>query len=215
MCNILNHLLFILLFQNVKSMVVLSNFSDNGKKYYLIKAYCAPYTKVLNGGTGRLSNSDLFYHPPKILFFRKCIYPLCKTCPQASRKQILNDANLSPFCKAFKVIYKITCKLCGLIYIGETSTPLYLRINQHRSNPENYISKNNYCKSTVEMQHFNLHKLKNTSLEILKIHESLNEQLFLETSYVRHFNTVYPYGLNTKCYNKGVKIFSTLNGTSN
>ena len=51
-----------------------------------------------------------------------------------------------------------------------------------------------------------------TSLEILKIHKSLNEHLFLESSYMRHFNTIYSYGLKIEWFNK---VFSTLNGTTN
>ena len=59
--------------------------------------------------------------------------PLCKICPQTSPKQILNHSNFSPFCKAFNVIYKITHKLCGLIYIAETSTPLNFKIIQNQA----------------------------------------------------------------------------------
>ena len=48
-------------------------------------------------------------------------------------------------------------------YTGETSMPLHFRINK-------YASSIIYNKSTVELKHFNLHKSKNATIEILKIH---------------------------------------------
>ena len=154
MGNCLNLLLCI----NIKIMIVLSKFLDTGKKYYLNKKYCAWHTNVLNEDISVSSNCDLFYPPPPLLFFRKYISFLCKTCFQASPKRILNDPNLSFLYKAYNVIYKINCNICGLICIDETSTPVHLRINQHQSNFECYNSNTNYCKSTVELQHFNLYK---------------------------------------------------------
>ena len=97
-----------------------------------------------------------------------------------------------------------------MAYIGETSTPLHLRINQHRSDSNNYNSSTNYNKSTIELKHFNLHNFKNTTIEILKIHKNIKQRHFLELSYMKYYNTVYPYGLNTDLFNKPVKSFSTL-----
>ena len=36
-------------------------------------------------------------------------------------------------CETKSVIYLISCKLCGVQYIGETSQPLRKRMNNHRS----------------------------------------------------------------------------------
>ena len=36
-------------------------------------------------------------------------------------------------CKSSNIIYLITCRRCGLQYVGETSQPLHARINGHRS----------------------------------------------------------------------------------
>ena len=57
---------------------------------------------------------------------------------------------------------------------------------------------------------FVLHNFKNTTTEILKIHKNVKECLFLESSYMCYFNTIYPYGLNTELFNKPVKSFSSL-----
>ena len=95
-------------------------------------------------------------------------------------------------------------------YIGEASTLLLLRINQHKSNSYKYDSSTSYNKSTVELKHFNLHKFKNSDVEILKIHKNLKKHLFLESSYMRYYNTIYPFGLNTELFNKPVKSYSSL-----
>ena len=55
-------------------------------------------------------------------------------------------------------------------YTGETSMPLHLRINYERSNSYKWNSSPSYNKSTVELNHFNLHNLKNTTMKVLKIH---------------------------------------------
>ena len=66
------------------------------------------------------------------------------------------------------VIYKISCNICNLANIGETSNELHLRINHNRSDANKFSPSSNYLKSTVELQYFNLH-FKNTTMEILNI----------------------------------------------
>ena len=105
--------------------------------------YCTQHMNVLVDISGLL-NCGLFFSPPPLLFFRKCISSLCKTHPQASPTQILNDEHLTIFCKTYNMIHRINYKICGLNFIGETNLPLYLMINQHRSNSENYNTKTNY-----------------------------------------------------------------------
>lgn len=189
-------------------MVAHSKYLVTCNKNLASKQFCARYSDIYRD-ISRSKNRYLYYSPPPTLYFRKCNTARCKTCPQASNSQIISDPLLHPFCKAFNVIYRITCTVCNLKYIGETSTPLHLRINQHRSDSCNFSSSTN-CKSTVELQHFNLHNFKNTSIEILKICKLKNERLFLESSYMQYFNTLYPYGLNTECFNRSLKVFSNI-----
>ena len=67
------------------------------------------------------------------------------------------------------MIHKISCNVFYLVYIGETSNELHLRVNQHRSDSYKFSPSANYIKSAVELQHFNLHDFKNTKIEILNI----------------------------------------------
>ena len=60
------------------------------------------------------------------------------------------------------------------------------------------------------MKHFSLHNFKNTTIQILKIHKNVKEHLFLGSSYMRYYNAIYPFGLNTDLFNKPVKSYSTL-----
>ena len=87
-------------------------------------------------------------------------------------------------------------------YIGETSTLPHLRTNQHRLDSNKYNSSTNFNKSAVELKHFNLHKFKNTTTKIFKINEYEEECLFLKSSYMKYYNIIYPFGLNTELFNK-------------
>ena len=40
--------------------------------------------------------------------------------------------NFHASCKSSNVIYLITCRRCGLQYVGEMGQPLHMRINGHR-----------------------------------------------------------------------------------
>ena len=105
------------------------------------------------------------------------------------------------------MIYKISRNICNLVHIGETSNELHLRVNQNRSNSYKFSPSSNYLMSTIELQHFNLHNFKNTAIEILNIKKNLNEQLFLESLYMKFFNTIYPCGLNSELLSKKYKNF--------
>ena len=43
------------------------------------------------------------------------------------------------------------------------------RNNTHRSDSYKFSSFINYCKSTIELQHFHLHNFKNVKIEIFKL----------------------------------------------
>ena len=131
-------------------MTVHSKFLATGKKYLAKKRYCARYSNIERYTTGS-SESYLFYSPPPLLKFSKCYSERCITWPYASSSQIDNNPQLASFCKAYNVIHKINCNECNMSYIGETSTPVHLRINQYRSDSNKYDSSTIYNKSTVEL----------------------------------------------------------------
>ena len=97
------------------------------------------------------------------------------------------------------MIHKISC-VCNLVYIGETSDELHLRINQHRPDAYKFSPPLNCFKSTVELQHFNLHDFKTRNIEILNIKRNLNGHLFLKLSYRRFFNIIYSHDLDSEVF---------------
>lgn len=97
-------------------------------------------------------------------------------------------------------------------YIGQTSGQLHIRINQHRSDSCKYsTTSTKHSQSTAEIQHFNQHQFSNTTIDIIQIVKNVSERLFLESSYMTYFNTIYPYGLNTERFNRSIKVYSTIN----
>lgn len=140
------------------------------------------------------------------LKFNRCKTKLCKTCPKANSKQLTLDKNKSTFCKVYNCIYKITCTICNMSYIGQTKNHLHLRINLHRSNINNY-KKDLHANSNdnnFEYEHFNLHGVDNIEISILKIVKNYHERIFCENGYLNSMRTVFPYGLNQIYNNRNV-----------
>ena len=90
-------------------------------KYFLVRAILTPTPSKLPGN-----------YP--------CGAPRCKTCPilkvtdEFSRHMTgqLFKVKFHVSCKSSKIVYLITCRRCGLQYVGETSQPLHARITGHR-----------------------------------------------------------------------------------
>jgi len=80
-------------------------------------------------------------------------------------------------------------------YIGQTSTTLNLRINNHRSHIKHNRGKD------IEIQHFQKHPFDNIKIEILDLVEDAKERLISENNNMILHKTTYPYGLNDK-YNR-------------
>ena len=70
-----------------------------------------------------------------------CGTPRCKTCPilkvtdefSSHTTGHLFQVKFHASGKSSNIVYLITCRRCGLQYVGETSQPLHARINGHRS----------------------------------------------------------------------------------
>ena len=110
-------------------------------------------------------------------------------------------------CKSRLVIYLISCKVCGLQYVGQTKQPLHKRLNGHRS-----AIRNNKL-STFLCQHFNdsKHSFDDLSIRIIDAidpsgkndDEIANELNLKEDFYMRTLNTFYPMGLNDRKFGGG------------
>ena len=55
----------------------------------------------------------------------------CKVCPRLDKHS----------CVVTGVVYKLCCKICGLVYVGETGRSAYDRLSEHMNYAESPTSK--------------------------------------------------------------------------
>ena len=135
----------------------------------------------------------------------KCKNKKCKTCPAVVVDEHVNRLNIEgPICKATGIIYMINCGYCNIKYIGQTSTPLHLRINNHRSLCNKVLSKDTDIQNRYEFEHFKLHPFNHAKIKILDVIDDYNNRIELENLYIIKYKTVYPYGLNDRVNNISV-----------
>ena len=131
----------------------------------------------------------------------------CKTCKHVSQgSTFMSNVTRKSYtvvspsclmnCATENVIYLISCKKCGIQYIGETSQKLRNRMNNHRNRLRNLTNLYLY-------QHFNSHGHSEEDLSIMPIEEittsdkgTCAKRLEREDYWCRELCTFYPYGLN-------------------
>ena len=98
-------------------------------------------------------------------------------------------------------MYLITCKVCGLQYVGSTSTKFRLRLNKHKSRLRAHSRKSNIDRESDDLvfKHFHgpgHHGLQDVSVQIIdKVHN--NEKLALkEGEWAYRLQTLKAAGLN-------------------
>ncbi|MCP3665215.1 MAG: GIY-YIG nuclease family protein, partial [Gammaproteobacteria bacterium] len=101
-------------------------------------------------------------------------------------------------CKTSNVIYALVCKACGVQYVGQTSTPLNIRVNNHLA----LIRRNNTDSSEpcgLVVKHFNeVHSAEDIQFVGL---EQVSDKTFLsrrEAYWIAELATDAPAGLNSK-----------------
>ena len=128
----------------------------------------------------------------------------CKTCVHMSQgntfmsnvtqkcyKVINHSGSLT--CGTDNLIYLISCKRCGIQYVGETGQTLRKRLNNHRNRLK-------YMTNLYLYHHFNSdgHSEKDISIKPIEkiISDSSAYRLEREDYWCRELCTLYPYGLN-------------------
>ncbi len=83
------------------------------------------------------------------------------------------------------IIYKITNKINGKIYIGQTINTVDTRFSQHCRQKSSVLSKaiNKYGKT-------------NFIIEVLEIVQTRDELDYLERYYIKYYNSISPFGYN-------------------
>ena len=164
-----------------------------------------------------------------------CNGPNCLTCPTIKNAEgkitstvtgrtydIINHTNESITCKSNNIIYLMTCKLCGIQYVGETNQLFSKRNTQHRSSSK-------HGKPSLIYQHFHLYDNGTRTrilfddfdiqpIEALEQNSTASERLNREAWWMKELRTLYPYGLNDKCgntyfskYSKDRLVYSVFN----
>ena len=133
----------------------------------------------------------------------------CKLCPAIDSAGPFTSGQYNHYiCKLNNCIYMIRCGICDIKYIGQTSQPLNLRINNHRNLCcREKIDENNnrdYIQSKFGCEHFKIHSFSKVKIDILDIESDHNKRLELENKYIIKFKTAYPFGLNDRVNNTSV-----------
>ena len=135
----------------------------------------------------------------------KCQNKKCKTCPAIIVDEQVDKLNFQkPICKTTGIIYMLNCGYCNIKYIGQSSTPLNLRINNHRSMCNKAESSKTDIQNKYEFEHFKLHPFNRVQINILDVMDDTSSRLELENLYIIKYKTAYPYGLNDRVNNISV-----------
>ena len=155
------------------------------------------------------------YKPNEV---HRCSSSRCALCPKLKagsmfsssltgrRYQVVCESHMS--CDSRHVVYLISCRQCGVLYVGETSQLLRCRINQHRAS----IRRANH--TTLVAKHFASPGHSLDDLEIMPIEQVTPKPQESQTSldrrrrsreefWIRELGTLDPYGLNDKIQSWG------------
>ena len=99
------------------------------------------------------------------------------------------------YCDSDGVVYLITCKKCGLQYVGNTVTSFRLRFNNHKSSMMRYGKGQRGMGGQRLYAHFYTEGLMDLEIQV-EIHVSRpNER---ESFWIEKLNTYCPRGLNIR-----------------
>ena len=129
----------------------------------------------------------------------------CKTCPilvvtdEFSSPTIgkVFKVNFHASCKSSNVIYLLTCRRCGLQYVGETGQPLHLRVNRHQ-----YDITHRKTDESPVAKHFNNRTNTESNMAVMAIdlvssHDACLRKI-RESRWIRTLGTSSPSGMNLR-----------------
>ena len=149
----------------------------------------------------------------------RCADRRCKTCPKLNCSknikcsvtnrtfEVINPSGENLNCHSQNLIYLLNCYFCFTQYVGETVTPLHIRMNGHRTSKEGCEHIINHSKHSCEGHNFTcqiLEKLPGSGYDINgEVDENMTERrLERENFWILKFRTLFPYGLNEKLSGK-------------
>ena len=116
---------------------------------------------------------------------------------------VMNHSNENLTCKSSNLIYLLTCQNCNLQYVGETTTPLNIRMNTHRTSKMGCTHLIEHLKETCQNSSLTvqiIEKLQGNGYNKFgTIDEEMKKtRLTREDEIIKTLRVIYPYGLNSK-----------------
>ena len=150
-----------------------------------------------------LVKSKVYFLPqPKLS--QPCWQSRCLTCPHMNTSQVIsNKANHSyptrgnfP-CKSTNIIYVMTCNVCNIQYVGETSNTINNRCRGHG----NSIRAEKNHPVAIHYRSYN-HTIDNYSITTVYTEPDKNRRPRLQESWMTLLSTLTPKGLNGIWYSQ-------------
>ena len=122
----------------------------------------------------------------------------CATCPHIVTTKTVTNRDGKTFkvnghytCQSYNVVYLLTCRVCNIAYIGETSQTLNNRMRGHVSCIKNK-------RDNPVAHHYNKpnHKYSDAKVTIVDRATTKNERLRLEEAWMLVMRSRFPLGLN-------------------
>ena len=160
----------------------------------------------------------------------------CLNCPELSRSlevksnitgrtySSINIKSDEIYCKIRNYIYLLTSKTCRIQYVGESITPVNLRVNFHRKGKSGCKHSTNHYEIVCKCSSLSIHILEKLEGDgfIDGQRDFAVQKLGLqrEDYWMKKLRTIYTYGLNERAKNSNLeqptgKLFSPLLRVSN
>ena len=147
----------------------------------------------------------------------RCGKNRCKTCKHmiegdsfvsntTGKKYAIKSREAVMTCTTKNVIYLISCKKCGIQYVGETSQALRSRMNNHRQRLNQMCDLflyQHFCSSGHSEDDITIMPIEEVSLEEGECLSLASKRLQREEYWYKELATIYPYGLNDNVKNLG------------
>ena len=149
---------------------------------------------------------------------RKCSDRRCKTCPTFITSKVftsnitnrtynvvnptVDDLN----CHSQNIIYLLSCSSCNIQYVGETASPMHIRMNQHRTSKcgcEHIIHHSTEFCGEHKFNYQIIEKLPGSGYTNGELDDTITKiRKDHEDEWMKKLRTIFPYGLNEKTEGK-------------
>ena len=121
--------------------------------------------------------------------------------------EAISYVNESLNCHSQNLIYLLSCRCCGIQYVGETVKPLHQRVNIHRTSKEGCEHEIRHRDSVCDGFHFSIQILEKLPGSGYLSDGSMDPEMTKirrakEDEWMKKIRTIYPYGLNEKASEK-------------